>query len=49
MIELKCWSFSKTCKHFIPKTYGCNIFKAQEKYNKTGKCDKYEVKLWKKD
>lgn len=40
MIGLKC---QPLCKHFIPETGGCNIFKAQEKYIKTGKCDEFEV------
>ena len=39
MIGYKC----KSCKRLIPETGGCNIFKAQEKYIKTGKCDEFEV------
>lgn len=32
-----------SCKHLIHETDGCNIFKAQEKYIKTGRCDEFEV------
>ena len=40
MIGFKC---RLLCKHFIPETLGCNIFKAQEKYIKTGRCEEFEV------